>query len=139
MYREYARAPRGEKVYAKVSGRKYKRTGIVSGKQGDSIIAPLQYSATMESVVFEHWFCNILLSSVAPGSVIIMDNASFHRKTTLLKLAADCGCRVIFLPPYAPEFNPIEKFWNWLKRYLRKILPDYNNFDDALSACFNVR
>jgi transposase len=122
-----------------VSGKKYKRASIVAGKQGKSIIAPLQYSGTMDSVLFEDWFSNILLKSVKRGSVIIMDNASFHRKTKLPQMAEGCGCRVVFLPPYSPELNPIEKFWNWLKRHLRKILPDYNNFDDALSACFNVR
>jgi transposase len=93
----------------------------------------------MDSVLFEYWFTNILLKSVERGSVIVMDNASFHRKTKLPQLAADCGCKIIFLPPYSPEFNPIEKFWNWLKRKLRKILPFFDDVNLAITDCFNVR
>ena len=51
---------------------------------------------------------------------------------------AQAGYRLLFLPPYSPELNPIENFWAWLKRCLRKILPDYSTFDDAFCSCFKV-
>ena len=60
-----------------------------------------------------------------------MDNASFHRKNSLVVLPKKAECFLIFLPPYSPQFNPIEKFWSWLKRYLRKILPFNNAFHTA--------
>ena len=83
IYREYGYAPKGQKVYAKISGRKFQRTNIVSGKMGNKIIAPMQYNGTTDSALFEFWFENCLLSSVGKGQTIVMDNAAFHRKSEL--------------------------------------------------------
>ena len=138
LYREYAYAPRGQKVFDQISGRKYKRCGIVTAQMADRILAPLEYSGTMDSTLFEFWFSKQLLPSLEKDTVIVMDNASFHSKKRLTSLAQKAGCKLIFLPPYSPELNPIEKFWAWLKRYLRKSLSSYPSFDDALSAAFQL-
>ena len=123
LYREYGYALRGQQVLGQVRGRKYRRCGIVAAQMGNRILAPFQYNGTMDSRLFEFWFSNQLLPSLEQGTVIVMDNASFHSKKRLLFAAQNAGCRVLFLPPYSPELNPIEKFWAWLKRFLRKILP----------------
>lgn len=136
LYRPYARAPKGLPVYGKISGRKYKRTSIVAGQCGKRIVAPLQYSGTMDGALFVHWFCTMLLPSVKAGSVIVMDNARFHQKKVLHELAEAAGCHVLFLPPYSPDLNPIEHFWAWLKNRLRKTLSNFNSLDDAISSCF---
>ena len=138
LHREYGRAKRGEPVYSMVSGRKYKRTGIVAAQMGKKILSPLQYDGTMDSTLFEMWFEQLLLPALPKNSVITMDNASFHRKK-LISIAEKAGHRLIFLPPYSPELNPIENFWSWLKNHLRKILPNFLSFDDALCECFRVR
>ena len=139
LYREYARAPRGEKVALKISGRKFKRTNIVAGICQGEWIAPLQYSGSTDSVLFEHWFEHRLLREAKMGSVIIIDNATFHRKTILFALALKYGCTVLFLPPYSPDLNPIENKWAWLKRKLRDILHNSHSLDDALWVAFQVR
>ena len=138
LYREYGYAPRGQKVYDQISGRKYKRCGIVAAKMGDKILAPFQYSGTMNSTLFEFWFSEQLLPSLEKGSVIVMDNASFHSKKRLVSAAQNAGCKLLFLPPYSPELNPIENFWAWLKRFLRKILLSVSSFDDALFTAFQL-
>ena len=104
----------------------------------DRILAPFQYTGTMDSSLFELWFSDQLLPSLDKGTVIVMDNASFHSKKRLFFAAQNAGCRLLFLPPYSPELNPIENFWAWLKRFLRKILPDAASLDDALSAAFQL-
>jgi len=86
--------------------------------------------------LFEDWFENNLLPALPKGTVIVMDNASFHRKEQLSCLAQKRGCFLIFLPPYAPQLNPIEHFWAWLKRCLQKILPLLPSFDEALFVAF---
>ena len=136
IYREYARAPRGEKVIAKISGRKFKRTNILSGICLGEWVAPLEYGGSTNSLLFELWFENCLLSEAKKGSVIILDNAAFHRKSILPDLALRYGCEVLFLPPYSPDLNPIEKKWAWLKRKLREILSNFVSFDEALATCF---
>lgn len=139
LYREYGYAPRGEKVYDSIKGRKYARVGIVAAQMGNRIIAPFEYTGTMNHKLFEIWFENILLPTIPEETVIVMDNASFHRKEKLYCLAEKHNCFVIFLPPYSPELNPIEHFWNWLKNTLREILPDFTSFDDALTAAFQLK
>ena len=138
IHREYGRSPKGERVQGKVSGKKYKRVGIVAGKLGKKIIAPLQYEGTMNHVLFELWFMNMLLPILIAGTTIVMDNASFHRKKKLQELAKAAGCKIIFLPPYSPNLNLIEHFWSTLKSRLKKILPMYLDFDRALYECFKV-
>jgi transposase len=61
-----------------------------------------------------------------------MDNASFHRKSKLRELAADANVDLIFLPPYSPDYNPIENLWANLKRWLRDNLPSYATIEDAI-------
>lgn len=139
LYREYAYASKGEIVIGKINGRKFKRTSIVAAKMGKEILAPMQYDGTMDSSLFEIWFEHFLLPQLPEGAVIVMDNAAFHRKSKLFALAESSGHSLIFLPPYAPELNPIENFWSWLKRRLRKILSEFDGFDDALFDCLHVR
>jgi len=138
LHRPHARSPRGQPAFGEASGKRYKRTSIVAGLCMKSITAPLQYDGTMDSALFEFWFETMLLPSLEPGGVIVMDNARFHRKSVLSVLADRAGCYVLFLPPYSPDLNLIENFWAWLKTRLRKILPICNSLDDAISDCFKL-
>ena len=136
IYRKHAYAPRGIKVYGNISGKKFKRTNIVSAKCGSSIVAPMIYDGTTDAALFEHWFEYALLKEIPEGSYCIMDNAAFHRKSKLHELAQSAGYTVIFLPPYSPDLNKIEKYWAWLKSRLRKILPEHDDFMEALCGIF---
>ena len=136
---------KGAAVYCEISGRKFKRVGIVAAQMDGKIISPLQYEGTMDSSLFEQWFEQwfeqCLLPSLPEESVTVMDNATFHRKNRLFSLAESFGRRSIFLPLYSPGLNPIENFRSWLKRRLRKILPFHSLFDNALSSalCYGKR
>ena len=138
FYREYAYAPRGEKVIEKISGRKFQRLSIVAAKLGEKIIAPMQYNGTMNGALFEQWFGQCLLPCLSKQHVIVMDNASFHRKKKLKELAEAQNIKLIFLPPYSPELNPIEKFWAILKRWLKKHIREYDSLEDAIEAAYQV-
>ena len=138
LYRPYARSLKGEPAPGKISGRKYERTSIVAGLCQKQVIAPLQYGGTMDATLFKFWLETMLLPSIKPGSIIVMDNARFHPKKVLCEIAQKAGCYVLFLPPYSPDLNPIEKFWAWMKTRLRKILNSFNSLDDAIIDCFKV-
>jgi len=73
----------------------------------------------MNSRRFEDWFCDYLLPLTQKGDTIVMDNASYHNKIRLRKYAWIYKVKIIFLPPYSPDLNPIEQIWANLKRFLR--------------------
>ena len=124
-------------MYGKVQGKKYSRLSMVAGLCGDEIIGRHEYTCNMNSALFELWFCDVLLKLIPTGSVIILDNASWHRKKVLKKLAAAAGCRVIFLPLYSPDFNPIEKVWAALKKFIRNYMRNYSSLNLAVLAFFD--
>ena len=84
------------------------------------LVAPMIYQQTMDSTLFETWFEHFLMPSLTEKSLIIMDNARFHRISVLKGIAEQKGHKVLPLPPYSPELNPIEKIWANIKRELRK-------------------
>ena len=137
LYREYGYAPRGEKVFGEIAGRKFQRTNVVAAKLGERIVAPMYYNENTDSAVFELWFEGRFLPNLPKDTVIVMDNASFHRKETLMELAKDYPVRLIFLPPYSPERNPIEKVWANMKRWLKQHTRDFSSLDDAIEAALD--
>jgi transposase len=136
LYRMYGYAIRGQKVYGKIPGKKYGRLSMVAAKCGKEVIGRYEYTCTMNAKLFELWFNEVLLKEIPSGSVIILDNASWHRKKVLKKLAEEACCRVIFLPPYSPDFNPIEKVWAALKKFVRHYMRNFSSLDSAVLAFF---
>ena len=138
LHRDRCRAKRGEKVYSGVSGRKYCRTNIVAGLCCGQLIAPMEYAGTTDHTVFETWFEKVLLVGLPEGRTFVMDNASFHRKNVLNELARRVNCAIVFLPPYSPDYNPIEKRWAHLKLFLRNHASRFGNLQNAISYHFQV-
>jgi hypothetical protein len=91
LYREYAYSPRGQKVITKINGKKFRRINIVAGICQGEWIAPLEYTGITDHVLFE--YC--LLKEVKPRSIIILDNATFHKKSVLPNIARLKNCMVI--------------------------------------------
>ena len=138
LFRKYARSPRGQKVHEAVKGRKYQRTSIVAGKLCHKIIAPLEYNGTMHGDFFEVWFEEHLIPSLPEDVVIILDNASFHRKKRLYEITEQHKRKIIFLPPYSPELNPIEHFWHWLKKTTADMLRFCSDLSLAIFEAFQL-
>lgn len=135
FYREYGRSLKGQLIEGKISGRRFQRISLVAGQVDGELVAPMTYEDTMTSDFFEAWFQQFLLASLDSPSVIILDNARFHRMSRLKVLCEEQGHKLLPLPPYSPEYNPIENTWAHMKKHLRKVLPSYDNFLDALLSC----
>ena len=108
---------------------------MVAGLINGELIAPMTYEETMTSDFFEAWFQKFLLPTLSTPSVIIMDNARFHRMSRLERLCEEYRHKLLPLPPYSPEYNPIEKTWAHIKKHLRKVLPNCDTFLEALLSC----
>ena len=111
---------------------------IVAAKCGKDIIGRCEYTCNMNSKLFELWFSKVLLVEIPVGSVIIMDRASWHRRKVLKRLAAEAGCRVIFLPAYSPDFNPIEKVWANLKKFIKDYMINFSSLSSAVGHYFQL-
>lgn len=96
----------------------------------------MQYKGTTNATLFEIWFEQCLLPCLSKENVVVMDNASFHRKKELSQIAEKHHITLIFLPPYSPELNPIEKFWANLKHWLKFNAHRFDLIDDAIKAAF---
>lgn len=132
VYRQRAWSRRGTYIYEKINGRRYKRVGIAAALCCGKIIEPMQYDGTMDGELFEAWFKKFLCPSFERGKVLIMDNAAFHRQQRLECIAEAFGHRIIFLPPYSPDLNPIEQYWAAFKKRLQKIMRSVKTFDEAI-------
>ena len=88
----------------------------------------------MKASVFEDWFEEELLKKLPKEHVIIMDNAAFHKKEVLYQIAKRYSQRLIFLPPYSPEYNPIEHTWSALKRKVAGCVHLYSSVSQGLDA-----
>jgi len=115
------------------------RTNIVAASVGSEIIAPLQYDGSTDHDIFEIWFERMLLPKLAKNTTVVMDNATFHRKKVLHMLARKARCNVMFLPPYSPDLNPIEKTWANLKEFLRSYSLLFSNLQNAVEDYFKTK
>ena len=131
-YREYGWSKRGVSIEGRKSGLRYSRINLVAGKIGNALIGSMIYRQTMESEFFEEWFREIFLRDIEKlkkNVVIVLDNARFHRKRILEKIVKETGHYLLFLPPYSPDLNPIEKVWASMKNKLNDIAYDFSTLE----------
>jgi transposase len=139
LQREFGRALRGEIVEGVKRGAKFERLNVIGALCFGTHFAIKCYKQTTNGAFFEKWFADKLLKAVPAGKgyTAIMDNAGFHRKKVLRKLARG-KMRLLFLPPYSPDYNPIEKSWANMKRFLCDNLQNFNSLDNAIYSYFGV-
>ena len=130
LYRERGRALRGQRR---------ERTRLMAASQNGRLVAPLVFQGSCNTEVVDAYFEQVLLPELPPGSVIVLDNARFHHSPTTAKLVEQAGCRLLFLPAYSPDLNPIEQLWAAFKTRLRQHLPAAANpflFIANMSQCY---
>ena len=135
-YRTHARSLRGKIVHGIIPGKRFARINIVAGLRDGEILGDFLYTGSMNSQRFEDWFCGHLLPNTQKGDVIVMDNASYHNKERLRKYAWIYKVTIIFLPPYSPDYSPIENVWANLKRFLRNYGSCFQNVQYAICWYF---
>lgn len=117
----YARAPRGERAYGAVPRNYGKNTTLIAGLSLDGIQAPCILEGAVDTQAFETYVEQVLVPSLAPGQIVVLDNLSVH-KGERVRLAIEAkGCQVLFLPAYSPDFAPIEEAFSKLKAWLRRL------------------
>ena len=86
------------------------------------------FEGTCDTNLFNTWLKQILTPNLRAGQLVILDNASFHKSVESRKLIEAAGCKILFLPPYSPDLNPIEKCWATMKNKVRELLRKAKTF-----------
>lgn len=120
MARLRGRAPRGERCRAAIPHGHWKTTTFVAGLRRDGMTAPMVLDGPMNGPAFLAYVEQVLAPTLRPGDIVIMDNLAPHKSAAVRKAIEAAGARLLLLPPYSPDLNPIENAFAKLKALLRK-------------------
>lgn len=119
MTRNYGRAPRGERVREGTPGSHWRTLTMLAVLTQQGLQAPMTIESPTDGDVFLAYLEQVLCPRLRPGQVVIMDNLAAHKVAGVRDRIEACGARLVYLPPYSPDFNPIEQAWSKIKQLLR--------------------
>jgi len=125
-------APRGARLRAKVPQRRWKTMTFLAALRHDRIEAPWLVDGPINGERFRLYVEKVLLPSLRPGDIVIMDNLGSHKGQAVRQAIRSAGAKLFFLPKYSPDLNPIEQVFAKLKHLLRKAAA--RNFDTVCAA-----
>ena len=120
MARTHGRAPRGERLRAGVPRGHWKTTTFVAGLRRTGMVAPMVLDGPIDGATFQAYVDQVLVPELAPGDIVVLDNLGSHKGPRVRAAIEAAGARLLHLPPYSPDFNPIERAFAKLKALLRK-------------------
>jgi transposase len=120
MTRRYGRAPRGARLYDAVPEACWRTTTLIAGVRRSGVVAPLVLEGATDEAVFRTYVEQVLVPVLRPGDIVVLDNLAAHRVGWVARRLRQAGAGVWYLPPYSPEYNPIEKVWAKVKAWLRR-------------------
>lgn len=93
---------------------------MIAGKRSSGVAAPFVIASPVNRVIFEAWVAQALVPELQPGDIVVMDNLSSHKGPAVRALIEAAGARLLYLPPYSPDFNPIGNLFAKVKALLRE-------------------
>jgi transposase len=120
MTRLRGRAPKGERLIGKMPHGHRKLTTFIAALRHDQIAAPMVTDGPMNGEIFLAYVLTFLLPTLTKGDIVVMDNLAVHKIAGVVEAIESVGARVLYLPPYSPDLNPIEQVFAKLKALLRK-------------------
>lgn len=119
MTRLYARCRGGARIHEGTPDSRWKVLTILGAMSLGGIVATMTVEAATDREIFLAYLDHCLCPKLQAGDVVVMDNLSSHKVDGVRKRVEKCGARLLYLPPYSPDLNPIEKAWSKLKQMLR--------------------
>ena len=119
MTRSWGRAPRGERVNEATPDGRWQVLTTLGTMSLRGMEAVMTVPAATDGDVFRAYVEQVLCATLVPGDVLILDNLSAHKVAGIRELIEACGAQLLYLPPYSPDLNPIEKAWSKFKQCLR--------------------
>lgn len=124
--------PRGQRVKGKAPFGHWRTMTFIGALRHDSVVAPCLFDGPINGAVFLTWVRQILVPTLKPGEIVIMDNLGSHRSKAVRSAIRKAGAKLLFLPKYSPDLNPIEQVFSKLKHLLRKA--QARSYDAVLAA-----
>lgn len=121
MPRTHGYAPQGSRCFGRHDWGAKGRTNVIGALLGSVLLTVSLFQVNIHTQIFTRWVINDLIPKLPPWSVVIMDNASFHQESAMKRALADAGHTLLYLPPYSPDLNPIEKNWAQAKAIRRRV------------------
>jgi transposase len=121
MTRSYARAPRGQRVKEATPNGRWQILTMLAALTARGLEAPMTIAEPTDGDIFLAYLEQVLCPRLRPGQVVIMDNLSAHKVAGVREQIEATGARLLYLPPYSPDFNPIEQAWSKVKQILRSL------------------
>ena len=120
LTRRYGRAPRGQRCIASAPYGDWQTTTFIGGLRHNQLTAPMVADGPMDGEMFLAWVRQFLCPTLRPGDIVILDNLSSHKVAGVKEAITAAQATLLYLPPYSPDLNPIEKFFAKLKALLRQ-------------------
>jgi transposase len=120
MPRTHGYSKKGQRCYGKQDWGAKGRTNVIGALLNGVLLTVSMFSSTINTEIFNAWVAQDLIPKLPPRSVIVMDNASFHKGVSMVQLIENSGHTLLYLPPYSPDLNPIEQKWAQAKALRRK-------------------
>jgi transposase len=120
MARTHGRAPRGERLRAAIPHGHWLTTTFVAGLRNTGMVAPMVLDGPINGSLFQDYVEQVLVPELRPGDIVVMDNLGSHKGAGVRAAIEAAGASLLYLPPYSPDFNPIEQAFAKLKAMLRK-------------------
>ena len=117
----YAYSPKGQRAYCSVPRNRGPNTTLLSCMSVEGMGSSLTVEGATNRDVFEAYVERALSPELRPGQVVVMDNLTAHKGERVRELIEERGCELLYLPPYSPDFNPIEEAFSKIKAVLRKV------------------
>lgn len=119
MTRLYAWAPHDQRATGSVPRNHGKNTTLVAALTPDGLHAPWTIEGAMDTAAFERYVEEVLGPTLRPGQIVVLDNLSVHKAESIRQAIERRGCTLLFLPPYSPDYTPIEQAFSKIKALLR--------------------
>jgi transposase len=137
MVRTYGRSEQGRRCVGSAPGGHWKTMTGVAAIRLDGLTAAATMAHAMDGVSFLVYVTEALLPILHPGDVVVMDNLPGHKPVKVQELIESAGATLLYLPPYSPDFNPIEMIWSKVKRLLRSFAArTVDSLHDAFALAF---
>jgi transposase len=123
LVRRYGRSPRGTRLHDHAPCGHWETSTVIAGLRLETLTAAAVFDGPIDTVTFRAYVDQVLVPTLRPGDVVVLDNLAVHKQPEVRAAIEAVGAQLRFLPPYSPDFNPIEQAFAKLKAFLRAARP----------------